>query len=64
MLKCQCLLYRDLETVTTLGEEIARRYGGTDLTDDARAYVARQAAKRVGLRFDAREVASWDHRKL
>jgi pyridoxamine 5'-phosphate oxidase-like protein len=64
MLKCQCLLYRDLDTVTGVGEEIAVRYGGADLNDDARAYVARQAAKRVGLRFQAREVASWDHRKL
>jgi general stress protein 26 len=64
MMKCECVLHRDLETVTALGEEIARRYGGSDLNDDARAYVARQAAKRVGMQFQARETATWDHRKL
>jgi PPOX class probable F420-dependent enzyme len=64
MLKCECELHRDLATVSALGEEIARRYGGADLDDQARAYVERQAAKRVGMRFRARETASWDHRKL
>ena len=58
------MLHRDLETVTALGEEIADRYGGAALNDDARAYVARQAAKRVGLQFQVRDSATWDHRKL
>ena len=64
MLKAECVLHRDLETVTALGEEIAVRYGGADLDEGARGYVARQAAKRVGLQFQARESATWDHRKL
>jgi PPOX class probable F420-dependent enzyme len=64
MLKAHCVLHRDVETVTALGEEIARRYGGVDLDDAARSYVARQAAKRVGLQFQARDSATWDHRKL
>jgi PPOX class probable F420-dependent enzyme len=64
MLKAECVLHRDLDAVTALGEEIARRYGGVDLDDGAREYVARQAAKRVGLQFQARESATWDHRKL
>lgn len=64
MMKCECVLHRDLETVTALGEEIARRYGGADLDDGARAYVARQAAKRVGMQFQVRDIATWDHRKL
>jgi PPOX class probable F420-dependent enzyme len=64
MIKAECVLHRDLETVTALGEEIARRYSGVDLDDGARQYVARQAAKRVGLQFQARERATWDHRKL
>ena len=64
MLKCECVIHRDLETVSALGEEIARRYGGAELDDGARAYVARQAAKRVGMQFQPRETASWDHRKL
>jgi hypothetical protein len=29
-----------------------------------RAGLARQAAKRVGIRFSPTRVASWDHRKL
>ena len=64
MLKCETVLARDLATVSALGEEIARRYGGADLDDGARAYVERQAAKRVAMRFRVRETASWDHRKL
>jgi general stress protein 26 len=64
MLKAECVLHRDLEVVSALGEEIAVRYGGAALNDDARAYVARQAAKRVGLQFQVRESATWDHRML
>ena len=64
MLKCECAIDRELEVVTGVGTEIAERYGGTDLNEEARAYVARQAAKRVAMRFQVRETASWDHRKL
>jgi PPOX class probable F420-dependent enzyme len=64
MLKAEVVLHRDFDTVRALGEEIAARYGGAALDDGARAYVARQAAKRVGLQFQARETATWDHRKL
>jgi hypothetical protein len=32
--------------------------------DEVRAMVAKQAAKRVGMRFVERERATWDHRKL
>jgi PPOX class probable F420-dependent enzyme len=64
MLKCETALYRDLATVTGVGAEIAQRYGGADLDEQARAYVERQAAKRVAMRFQVRDTASWDHRKL
>jgi PPOX class probable F420-dependent enzyme len=64
MLKAECVLHRELATVTTLGEEIAVRYGGAPLDVDARAYVANQAAKRVALQFQVRDSATWDHRKL
>jgi PPOX class probable F420-dependent enzyme len=64
MLKAECVLHRDFETVAALGEEIAVRYGGDALDDGARAYVHRQAAKRVALQFRPRERATWDHRKL
>jgi nitroimidazol reductase NimA-like FMN-containing flavoprotein (pyridoxamine 5'-phosphate oxidase superfamily) len=64
MLKAECVLHREFETVAALGEEIAVRYGGAALDDGARAYVHRQAAKRVALQFRPRERATWDHRKL
>ena len=64
MLKADCVLHRELATVTTLGEEIAVRYGGAPLDVGARPYVANQATKRVALQFQVRESATWDHRKL
>jgi hypothetical protein len=57
-------VHRDLDTVAALGEEIAHRYGGGDLDEQARAYVARQAAKRVALQFRPQSSATWDHGKL
>jgi nitroimidazol reductase NimA-like FMN-containing flavoprotein (pyridoxamine 5'-phosphate oxidase superfamily) len=65
MLKCQVEVVRDVEQVTDLGVEIMRRYGGgADPGEAGRAIVAKQAAKRVGMRFVERERATWDHRKL
>jgi PPOX class probable F420-dependent enzyme len=64
MFKAECELVRDLDAVAELGAEIAARYGGVALTDDVRAGMRKQAAKRVGLHFVVREAATWDHRKL
>jgi PPOX class probable F420-dependent enzyme len=64
MLKAECVVHGDLEAVATLGGEIASRYGGAQPDDAAREAIRRQAAKRVGLQFQVREVATWDHRKL
>jgi hypothetical protein len=64
MLKCECCIHRDLAVVTGVGAEIAQRYGGADLDEQARAYLERQAAKRVAMQFAVSETASWDHRKL
>jgi PPOX class probable F420-dependent enzyme len=64
MLKAEAVLHREQETVRPLGEEIAVRYGAAALDDAARAAVAKQAAKRVGLQFQVRDSATWDHRKL
>jgi PPOX class probable F420-dependent enzyme len=64
MIKAECELIRDLEPVAAIGAELAVRYGGASLTEDVSDAMRRQAAKRVGLRFAAREIASWDHRKL
>jgi hypothetical protein len=64
MLKAEAVIHREFYVVAALGEEIAVRYGGAALDDGARAYVRRQAAKRVALQFRPRESATWDHRKL
>jgi PPOX class probable F420-dependent enzyme len=64
MFKCECELVRDLDAVTEIGTEIVARYGGAALTDEMRAAMPKQAAKRVGLHFAVRDSASWDHRKL
>jgi PPOX class probable F420-dependent enzyme len=65
MLETEVTVHRDLDTVTELGLEIFRRYGGgVELADDVREMVRRQAAKRVGLEFVELDRATWDHRKL
>ena len=60
MIKAECVIHRDVETVAALGRELGDRYGG----QPSEEVVRRQAPKRVALRFVARDVASWDHRKL
>ena len=64
MLKAEAVIHREIDAVAALGEEIAVRYGGGALDEGGRAYVQRQAAKRVALQFRPRESATWDHRKL
>jgi PPOX class probable F420-dependent enzyme len=67
MLKCDVEVIRDTERVGALGVELFARQSGVaaaDLDDEMRAMVAKQAAKRVALRFVERERATWDHRKL
>jgi general stress protein 26 len=65
MLETEVTIHRDLDTVTELGLEIFRRYGGgAPLADEVGAMVRQQAPKRVGLEFAERNRATWDHRKL
>jgi hypothetical protein len=65
MIEADTVIHRDLETVVTLGIEVACRYGrGGEVGDEARAALTAQARKRVALQFVARRTASWDHRKL
>lgn len=59
MLKADAVIHR--EAVLELGVEIFERYTGGPVQPDA---LRAQAAKRVGLQFVVRSVASWDHRKL
>ena len=62
MVRAEAAIHRDLETVTGVGLELARRYsGGADVPEQP---LRRQAAKRVALEFRERRRASWDHRKL
>ena len=64
MLKCEVELIRDTERVEPFGLELFGRYTGADQTDEVREMVAKQAPKRVVMRFAERERATWDHRKL
>jgi PPOX class probable F420-dependent enzyme len=67
MLETEVTLHRDTPEVAELGLEIFARYGGDaagEVSDDVRAMVLKQAAKRVGLEFVERRRATWDHRKL
>jgi PPOX class probable F420-dependent enzyme len=62
--KCDAEIVRDTDAVIELGLEISSRYGGGKPDDGMRGAVAKQAAKRVALRFVEHERATWDHRKL
>lgn len=64
MMKTNVEIIREPERILDLGLEIMGRYAGGTIDDGGRAFVAAQAAKRVGLRFVAEESATWDHRKL
>jgi PPOX class probable F420-dependent enzyme len=59
MIKAEAVIHR--EGVLDLGVEIFERYTGAPVDPEP---LRAQAAKRVGLQFVVRSVASWDHRKL
>jgi general stress protein 26 len=62
-LECDVGLEHDPERVEEVGLRLFARYAG-ELGPEIREMVAAQAQKRVGLRFVASRVISWDHRKL
>lgn len=65
MFECDVELEHDVDALATLGEAIFKRYGdGSDLPDEAREMVRKQAEKRVGLTFTPTRTVTWDHRKL
>ncbi|HEX5909176.1 MAG TPA: pyridoxamine 5'-phosphate oxidase family protein [Thermoleophilaceae bacterium] len=65
MFECDVELERDPERLAELGESIFKRYGdGSDLPEEAREMVRKQAEKRVGLTFTPTRTVTWDHRKL
>ena len=68
MLECDVELVRDPAGVIAIGSALAVRYadagGPTGPSAERDAAVARQAPKRVGLRFHPTRIVTWDHRKL
>jgi PPOX class probable F420-dependent enzyme len=68
MLECDVELVRDLAAITRIGMALGVRYadaGGPAGPSAVReAAVAKQAPKRVGLRFHPTRIVTWDHRKL
>jgi hypothetical protein len=63
MFECDVQIERDPERVEGYGLRLFERHAG-ELTPEIREMVARQAQKRIGLRFVPTRVVSWDHRKL
>ena len=68
MLECDVELIRDLAAVTAIGLALGIRYasggGPAGPAVEREAAVAKQAPKRVGLRFHPARIVTWDHRKL
>ena len=62
-IKGQAIIKDDRETVQHIGEVIYERYTGI-LNDSTRQMVVAQAAKRVIVFVEPKEIVSWDHRKL
>ncbi len=63
MVEAEAEIERDPERVLALGRELGARYGA-GAGPEAEAALARNARKRVGLRFRPRRTVTWDHRKL
>ncbi len=62
-LECDVALEHETERVEEVGLKLFERYAG-DVGPELREMIAAQARKRVGMRFVASRVISWDHRKL
>jgi PPOX class probable F420-dependent enzyme len=65
-IEAEAELIRDPARVVEYAKEMTVRYseGIERVEGDAAAALESQAPKRVAIRFEARRVASWDHRKL
>ena len=67
MIRADVEVVRDVDVITELGLEIFGRYTPDsvgELAPQVREMIAKQATKRVGMRFIARSIAPWDPRKL
>ena len=65
MLSTEAEIERDPDFVAALGLALYERYiQGGELPAQVRASIAKQAPKRVAIRFVEYDRSSWDHRKL
>jgi PPOX class probable F420-dependent enzyme len=65
MLSTEAVIERDSDFVAALGLALYERYiQGEELPAEVRASIAKQAPKRVAIRFVEYSRTSWDHRKL
>jgi PPOX class probable F420-dependent enzyme len=65
MLRTEAVIERAPDFVAALGFALYERYLDTkELPEALRASIAKQAPKRVAIRFVERSRVSWDHRKL
>ena len=67
MFECDVEIERDPAKVAEYGTALFERYApGAEgrLPDEVREMVAKQAQKRIGMRFVPTRTVSWDHRKL
>lgn len=65
-IEAEAEIIRDPERILDFGMELTVRYseGIESIEGDAAEAMRAQASKRVAIRFAAKRVASWDHRKL
>ena len=64
-IEAEAEIHRDLDDVYEVARELTLRYGdGAEIGADAAEALRAQARKRVAIRFVAKRVATWDHRKL
>ena len=65
MFECDVEVEHDPGEVAGFGRALFTRYGpGGELAPEVAEMVAKQASKRVGLRFRPTRTVSWDHSKL
>jgi hypothetical protein len=65
MLKCRAHIEYETEPILDFAEELFAKYQGmTPGAEGMRDALRGQAAKRVAIRFEVVETASWDHSKL
>ena len=59
-------VHHDIETVFEIARELTVRYSDdiSSVEGDAADALKAQARKRVAIRFEAKRIATWDHRKL